>query len=110
MNEKFVGIAGGEIHAGRVVITTGTFLRGRCFLGRSSYPAGRHMRTAVQNGEDGNVRSGNTAPENISGGEVEPPSIGLALTLERLVRAQSHLYFVFQIHCAHTLHSIVMDG
>lgn len=71
--------SGLEIHAPRVVITTGTFLRGRCFLGRASYPAGRHMRTAVSQGEQGH----NVAPENITGGEVEPPSIGLALTLER---------------------------
>uniref|UniRef100_A0A7S3HDY2 MnmG N-terminal domain-containing protein n=1 Tax=Spumella elongata TaxID=89044 RepID=A0A7S3HDY2_9STRA len=66
---------GREIHTGRVVITTGTFLRGRCFLGRTSYPAGRHMRT--KNGESA------TNKEHESGGEIEPPSIGLALTLER---------------------------
>lgn len=68
---------GREIHTGRVVITTGTFLRGRCFLGRTSYPAGRHMRT--KNGESA------TNKEHESGGEIEPPSIGLALTLERLI-------------------------
>jgi tRNA uridine 5-carboxymethylaminomethyl modification enzyme len=51
------------IAADRVVITTGTFLRGTIYFGQESFAAGRQLRS-----EDGN----------------EPPSVGLALTLEKL--------------------------
>ena len=57
------GIIGQEVICPRVVITTGTFLRGKVYLGQDWYYAGRHQRNA-QN-------------------DIEPPSIGLAQTLER---------------------------
>jgi tRNA uridine 5-carboxymethylaminomethyl modification enzyme len=53
--------AGDEVLAERVVITTGTFLRGMIHLGRESYAAGRHVRDSS---------------------DTEPPSIGLAVTLD----------------------------
>ena len=51
------------ITTSRVVVTTGTFLRGRVHLGRENYPAGRHL----ENSKD-----------------VELPSSALAKTFDRL--------------------------
>ena len=73
------------VYGNKVIITTGTFLRGTCYMGLEKYPAGRHMRHVV-----------NHSPQQIltgseSGGVynavvrdmTEPPSIALARTLER---------------------------
>ena len=57
---------GEHIRAKSVVLTAGTFLRGKIHIGRYSRPAGRFVR------------------DSETKGEVEPPTVGLALTLERL--------------------------
>jgi len=63
--QKFVrGITtatGETLLAPNVVITTGTFLKGKCYLGKETYAAGRHLRNSL---------------------ELEAPSIGLSVTLE----------------------------
>jgi tRNA uridine 5-carboxymethylaminomethyl modification enzyme len=57
--------AGEALHANAVVLTAGTFLRGLVHIGRVSRPAGRFVRDTET-------------------GEVEPPTVGLAATLDRL--------------------------
>lgn len=62
---KILGLktgSGSVLSASKIIITTGTFLRGMCHIGKHKYPAGRHIRN-----------SPNT----------EPPSTNLALTLEK---------------------------
>ena len=56
---------GGVLHSRAVVLTAGTFLRGTVHIGRQSRPAGRFVRDTQT-------------------GEVEPPTVGLAATLERM--------------------------
>ena len=64
--------SGAEIAAGRVVLTTGTFLRGLIHLGEIKMPAGRAR--GQRNG----------VPEDLAADAVEPPSTPLAETLGRL--------------------------
>ena len=61
---------GEEIGAGRVVLTTGTFLRGLIHLGEIKIPAGR-----ARGQRDG-------VPADIAANAVEPPSTALALRLQ----------------------------
>jgi hypothetical protein len=62
-------LGNGEVlWANTVIITAGTFLRGVIYRGRETYAAGRHKRTDSGSETD----------------EIEPPSVGLALTFERL--------------------------
>jgi tRNA uridine 5-carboxymethylaminomethyl modification enzyme len=63
---------GAEIAAGRVVLTTGTFLRGLIHLGPIKLPAGR-----ARGQRDG-------VPMDLAGESVEEPSTALAQTLHRL--------------------------
>ena len=61
---------GEEIAAGRVVLTTGTFLRGLIHLGETTLPAGR-----ARGQRDG-------MPADLAPGAVEPPSTALAQKLQ----------------------------
>jgi tRNA uridine 5-carboxymethylaminomethyl modification enzyme len=64
--------AGDVIGAGRVVLTTGTFLRGLIHLGETTIPAGRAR------GQRGDV------PADLASDAVEPPSTALAERLRGL--------------------------
>lgn len=57
--------SGESLRARSVVLTAGTFLRGLVHVGRTSRPAGRFVRDTET-------------------GEVEPPTVGLAATLDRI--------------------------
>ena len=61
---------GGEIAAGAVVLTTGTFLNGLIHIGEAQIPAGRMKATASSSEAVGQKEAG-----------TEPPSLGLSRTL-----------------------------
>ena len=63
---------GAEIGAGRVILTTGTFLRGLIHLGETKIPAGRAH--GQRNG----------LPAELAADSVERPSTALARTLQRI--------------------------
>jgi tRNA uridine 5-carboxymethylaminomethyl modification enzyme len=62
--------SGEEIGAGRVVLTTGTFLRGLIHIGETTMPAGR-----ARGQQDG-------TPADLAPDAIEPPSTALALKLQ----------------------------
>jgi len=68
--------SGAEIGAGRVVLTTGTFLRGLIHLGEIKIPAGRAR------GQRANERGG--VPADLASDAVEEPSTLLAQRLQSL--------------------------
>src|SRR2546430_2123534 len=68
--------SGAEIGAGRIVLTTGTFLRGLIHLGEIKIPAGRAR------GQRTNERGG--VPEDLASDSVEEPSTLLAQRLQAL--------------------------
>jgi tRNA uridine 5-carboxymethylaminomethyl modification enzyme len=72
--------SGKSILGSKVIITTGTFLRGTVHIGREKIPAGRHMRRVTASPVAADPSAGQQKAVDI----VEPPSIGLARTLERL--------------------------
>mmetsp|Transcript_5435 Transcript_5435/g.15237 ORF Transcript_5435/g.15237 Transcript_5435/m.15237 type:complete len:670 (-) Transcript_5435:11-2020(-) len=61
---RAVQTSAGELETKAAVITTGTFLRGKIFVGSESFPAGRYVR------------------DDPYTATTEPPSCGLAKTLE----------------------------
>ena len=77
------------------MITTGTFLRGMIHIGKTKYPAGRHRRDRCRLSSCCSPRCFNVfwcVPRAVvCSADVEPPSVGLALTLQRLGFPMSRL-------------------